>query len=742
MDLRTPSRSPRNSMRRRRIIGTAVAAFVAAATVLVAAAPAQALAPTTPDANTWGPDGRVRAILETPNAIYIGGKFTHLVSPTGATVARTNIAALDPTTGAPLPFAPAVNNLVYDIAISPDGNTLYVGGTFKKVGNVSRNHVAAMNPTTGALTSYNPNADLAVEAIVATSSRIYLGGDFTTIGGVSHPMIAATDLNGAVQTGFAVTGDNFVHDMKLTPDGSQLVVGGLFDALNGNTASRRLALVNPTSGAVTPFVDRVPYEIFDVETSSTQVFGAGAGGGGHTFAYSLTTRRQQWLALSNGDAHSVTLQNGVLYVGGHFTAFGGVTTSHVAALAPTDGKLLDWPIKVNSNLGVFITSAFNGHLSIGGDFTKINNKDKSHYARFSEVVDVTPPTKPGTPTATSTGTTTAHLTFGASSDDTVVNIVYNVFRDGGPNPVGEVTSSSTTTVSFDDSGMLPGSTHSWTVQASDGNNNSPMSNVSNTVTLDDPGFPVLTTMSMLDNNANGKVDQVELIFDRNVSCTAPCTSVWTLANVPSNGHLNTVSVSGHTVDLNLTEGSLAANTAVGAFTVALASSPNGVVDSGNHPAHFAATAPDDKAGPVPTDITSTAGATDNVMEDGDTFTVTFSEPVDPSSVHAANVKESDPVGPGNDTLIIVGLSDSSLDLGSDDYVTTDGGTIVFADATLTMLSGNTKIRSTIVGSCSGTACGATGPGANVPITFRPEPVLTDFAGNQATGSRTEVEGPY
>src|SRR3954468_23458185 len=122
----------RPPLRRRRLIGTAVATFVAAASVLVAIAPAQALVPTTPDANTWGPNGRVRAILETPNAIYIGGTFTQLVGPQGQTVARTNIAALDPATGAPLPFAPAVNNLVYDIALSPDGNTLYIGGTFKK----------------------------------------------------------------------------------------------------------------------------------------------------------------------------------------------------------------------------------------------------------------------------------------------------------------------------------------------------------------------------------------------------------------------------------------------------------------------------------------------------------------------------------------------------------------------------------------------------------------------------------
>ena len=126
------------------------------------------------------------------------------------------------------------------------------------------------------------------------------------------------------------------------------------------------------------------------------------------------------------------------------------------------------------------------------------------------------------------------------------------------------------------------------------------------------------------------------------------------------------------------------------------------------------------------------------MQVGDTFTVGFSEAIDPATVHADNIKETDPVGPGNDTLIIVGLSFGGQDLGSDAYVTTDGGTIVFASATLTMLSGNTKIRSNVVGACSGTACGQTGSPVASPIVFAPEPSLADFAGNHATGSRTST----
>jgi hypothetical protein len=525
------------------------------------------------------------------------------------------------------------------------------------------------------------------------------------------------------------------------PNG-QLLVGGLFNTIGGSGSARHLALLDPTTGSATPFADKVPYEVFAVTSTSTQVFAAEGGGGGHTQAMSLATRKQQWLTLSDGDVHSVNVQNGVLYVGGHFQVFDGQPASHIAAVAPTTGTKLSWNVTINSNLGVFCAYSFNGHLSFGGDFTKVNRINRQHYARFSEVVDTLPPSQPGSPTASATGTTTAKVTWAASTDDQVANIVYNVYRDGGSTPVGQVTSASTTTVAFDDSGMAPGSTHSWTVQASDGSNLSPMSTVSNTVTLDDPGYPVLTGMSMLDNDTDGKVDRVELTFSSNVSCSGTCLSVWTLSSVPSNGSLQSVSVSGNTVDLYLKEGTGAADTSVGSFTVALANDPNGVVDSGGNAARFPATAPADRAGPVPTDITSTPGLVDNVMEDGDTFTATFSEPIDPTSVHAANVKETDPVGPGNDNLIIVGLTDGAMDLGSDDYVTLDGGTIVFAESTLTLLNNNTKIRSTIVGPCSGTACGFTGAGANALVTFRPEPALTDVAGNAATGSRTETEGPY
>jgi hypothetical protein len=83
--------------------------------------------------------------------------------------------------------------------------------------------------------------------------------------------------------------------------------------------------------------------------------------------------------------------------------------------------------------------------------------------------DETPPSVPGRPTGVSTSPSTIDLTFGASTDDVSTSLTYRILRDGSQ--VGSVTSSSTTTVAFQDSGLAPASTHTYQVVAVDGANN-------------------------------------------------------------------------------------------------------------------------------------------------------------------------------------------------------------------------------------------------------------------------------
>ena len=81
--------------------------------------------------------------------------------------------------------------------------------------------------------------------------------------------------------------------------------------------------------------------------------------------------------------------------------------------------------------------------------------------------DVTPPSDPGTPTGVSNSTSTIDLSWGASTDNTSTNLTYRVFRDDASNQVDEFQSSSTGTLSFTDTGLWPGSSHTYWVQAID-----------------------------------------------------------------------------------------------------------------------------------------------------------------------------------------------------------------------------------------------------------------------------------
>ncbi len=106
--------------------------------------------------------------------------------------------------------------------------------------------------------------------------------------------------------------------------------------------------------------------------------------------------------------------------------------------------------------------------------------------------DTQPPSVPGQPVGISSVPGQIDLSWGASSDDHATSITYHVFRDGGQIPVGTVQSSSTTTVSFTDTGLAGGSVHTYQVDASDGVNTSVLSAPSAPVTVASAPPPVFS----------------------------------------------------------------------------------------------------------------------------------------------------------------------------------------------------------------------------------------------------------
>ncbi len=193
------------------------------------------------------------------------------------------------------------------------------------------------------------------------------------------------------------------------------------------------------------------------------------------------------------------------------------------------------------------------------------------------------------------------------------------------------------------------------------------------VAVTDAAAPVLTAApSMVDNNANGKVDRATMVWSEAIAAYSAGVTPWTLANVPSGGTLSSVTATtgGTTTTLTITEGAGAANTAVGSFTVAMASSATGIRDAAGNQASFTATTPVDAAKPI---RVSQRGVDANLNAKFDRVDVVFSEPLGSYTPSTTPwTMASAPAGVSLSTVSIAG-STASLGLTEGTAVTTAVG---------------------------------------------------------------------
>jgi hypothetical protein len=130
------------------------------------------------------------------------------------------------------------------------------------------------------------------------------------------------------------------------------------------------------------------------------------------------------------------------------------------------------------------------------------------------------------------------------------------------------------------------------------------------------------------------------------------------------------------------------------------------------------------------------GLTAGLIEAGDTFVVTFSEPIATAVGPAATITETDPSVAGNDRLTIAGLTAAAgVVTGSNLYILTDNTSASFSSSTIS--KSGAVITATVAGVCSGT-CGVNITAAIGAPVFTPDPALQDAAGNAAAGSLTTL----
>ena len=336
---------------------------------------------------TAGTNGTVFDVVQVGTRTIIVGQFTEVKG-----VSRRNAAAItadgkvDPT------FNPNVTGMVYAVAASTDGTTVYLGGIFTAVGTTARAHLAAVDAVTGAVIStWSANiggTDPFVRSLAVHGNALYVAGRYGSIDGRGRRRLSAVTADtGNVITGFLPAPNNTVYEVRVSPDGTKVYGGGSFTTIGGQTRSVGYAEVLASTGAATAFnptSNGGRVVTLAVHPSGSTLYVATANNS--IFAYNLAgVNSLLWAHKNGGDTQAIAVSDDEIYIGGHFT---NIVTYHVhrsyLASLNLDGSLTSWdPNLAGGTMGVWAIAFSPTHVLVGGVFTTVGGLSRKRFARFA-----------------------------------------------------------------------------------------------------------------------------------------------------------------------------------------------------------------------------------------------------------------------------------------------------------------------------------------------------------------------
>ncbi|WP_124270632.1 LamG domain-containing protein [Streptomyces sp. ADI96-02] len=479
----------------------------------VGASPTAALTPpvaiTADDLTTWQTNGIVWSMAARDGVVYAGGTFSTLRPPEAAPGTgeqpAVNFAAFDAATGAPtdcsLSFTVSSGTAtVRSLALSPDGRTLYAGGQFGAVNGVGVSNIAAIDTATCTpREDFKISVSATVRTLAVTAGTVYLGGDFNSVGGQVRNKFAAVT-TGASLLPFTANADEVARALEVTPDGRRVVLGGDFFRING-VSSHALAVVDATTGAVAksyPGFISNNSTVQDLTSDATGFYTANEGTGGGVFdgriAVDLDDFEQRWRDTCLGATQAVLVHSGVLYSGSHahdcssMGAFPDQQRKHLLAQSVDEPKLLPWFPDTNDGIGEPVgprvmsqtDSGGRHYLWVGGEFTTVNGSPQQGLTRFADGPDTGAPWVPNVSLST-LDPGRIEVNWQSSFDTDDGELTYRIYKDGSNTPIHTTTGSSVfwnrPELSWTDTDVAPGETHSYRITASDGANTSAKSTV-------------------------------------------------------------------------------------------------------------------------------------------------------------------------------------------------------------------------------------------------------------------------
>ncbi|MFA6980350.1 MAG: hypothetical protein WC209_13600 [Ignavibacteriaceae bacterium] len=285
------------------------------------------------------------------DTIFVGGSFKKYGRTTTGTV-RNGLAASLISTNVMLTtfgangITPApvglFNSATYVRSLAVSNGVVYVGGKFTGIGAQTQGNMGAIGSVSGSVLSWNPNASEVVSAVGVYGSNVFAGGNFTSVNGQTRNCLAAVDVN---------TGTLLSWDPNISTTGeyaSALAVSGSTVYVGGYITSiggqsrTHLAAVDATTGAVS-----------------------------------------SWQANTNYGVATLAISGNTLYVGGYFSQIGGAAAgdtlrNNLAALDATTGSVLPW--NPNSGGSVYALALSGSTVYVGGSFSTIDGQTRNQIA--------------------------------------------------------------------------------------------------------------------------------------------------------------------------------------------------------------------------------------------------------------------------------------------------------------------------------------------------------------------------
>lgn len=351
-------------------------------------------------------DGRPSAILVQDDAVYLGGWFTNVAGQS-----RSYVAVVDATSGSLSSWQVSLDDRVRALAIRD--TTLYIGGYFWTANSEARMGLIAVSTTTGALEPWDPQLSRLpintrdggphVHAMLRTGDSLYVAGSFTRLGGQARRGLAQLDLATAQATAFdprAHRNSTFGPDLwGLSRSGDTLFVAGSFDSLGGasSAAGAQAAALDARTGARLEWNPDANDFIFALALQRGVIFVGGwfTSVGDWVLRHGLasidarTGRVTDWDPAPDSYVKSLLYHGGKIYAGGYFDSVGGEQRNGLAALDPVTGRATAW--NPSPNASVWTMEPLGKDLIVGGLFSSIGGQSRQGIAVVDTVSGLATP---------------------------------------------------------------------------------------------------------------------------------------------------------------------------------------------------------------------------------------------------------------------------------------------------------------------------------------------------------------